>query len=116
MNRITMKLAPIAAALAVAVLLTPSQVEAAEVPSASLVATSAIKAEAVYAPLAAAIAFPVEDFEMECTGDHVKTTVVAGGTTTVTVTVITGQCTGTANGDDFEVNAGETESFKLGAK
>ena len=53
MNRITMKLAPIAAALAVAVL---------------------------------------------------------------PVTVITGQCTGTANGDDFEVNAGETGSFKLGAK
>ena len=70
-----MKLAPIAAALALAlaVLLTPSQVDAAEVPSPSLVAPSAIKAEAVYAPLAPAIVFPVSDFEMECTGDHVKT-------------------------------------------
>ncbi|MCY3808572.1 MAG: hypothetical protein OXG58_03890 [Gemmatimonadetes bacterium] len=115
MNRIATKLTPIAAALAMAVLLAPSQAEAAVAPSPSLVAPSATIAEAAYAPLAAAIALPVSDFEMECTGDHVKTTVVAGGTTTVTVTVITGQCTGTANGDDFEVNAGETESFKLGA-
>ncbi|MDE2795416.1 MAG: hypothetical protein OXL34_11405 [Gemmatimonadota bacterium] len=115
MNRITMKLTPIAAAMAMAVLLTPFQVEAAEVPAASLVAPSAIKAEAAYAPLAAAIALPVEDFEMQCTGDHVKTTVVLGGTTTITVTVITGQCTGTANGEDFEVNAGKTKTFTMGA-
>ena len=115
MNRITTKLAPIAAAVAMAVLLTPFQVVAAEGPSASLVAPSAIKAEAVYAPLAAAIALPEGDFEMQCTGNHVKTTVVIGGTTTITVTVITGQCTGTANDEDFEINAGETETFTLEA-
>lgn len=115
MNRITMKLAPIAAALATAILLTPSEVEAAEVPSASLAAPSAIEAEAVYAPLAGAIVIPASDFEMQCTGNHVKTTVVIGGTTTITVTVITGQCTGTANGEDFEINAGKTKTFTLEA-
>lgn len=111
MNRIATKLAPIAAALAMAVLLTPLQAEAAEAPSPSLVAPSATKAEAVYAPLAAAIALPEVDFEMTCTGNHLKSTLVMDGTTTITVTVFSGECSGTADGEDFTITAGNSDSF-----
>ena len=51
------------------------------------------------------------DFEMTCTGNHVKTDVVVDEVRTVSVTVLTGECTGTANGESFEIVAVNTETF-----
>ena len=89
MNRPMTKLSLIVPAIAMAVLLTSStQVEAAEIAA--------------------------SDFEMTCTGNHVKTDVVVDEVRTVSVTVLTGECTGTANGESFEIVAVNTETFIIG--